>query len=99
MLERHRALKVALGRNGSEYFGRHYAWSVIERKYLEMLEHLKQQERDGAALPVLERLPGWLTRQRRNVPPAREILAALPEGPVVLARPSQQQERPSKRAS
>jgi glycosyltransferase involved in cell wall biosynthesis len=99
MLESHRALKVALGRNGSEYFGRHYAWSVIERKYLEMLEHLKQQERDGAALPVLERLPGWLARHRRTVPPAREILAALPEGPVVPAKQSRHPARPSKRAS
>ena len=43
---------TALGRNGRDYFTRHYSWPVIERKYLDMLERLKAgspARADGAA--------------------------------------------------
>ena len=39
-------LATALGRNGREYFNRHYSWPVIERKYLDMLERLKKDAGD-----------------------------------------------------
>jgi glycosyltransferase involved in cell wall biosynthesis len=97
MLESHRALKAALGVNGSAYFARHYAWPVIERKYLDMLELLRRQEQDGAPLPALEPMPGWFARRRRNVPPARDVLADLPEGPVLPSKSTQS--HPSRRAS
>ena len=35
------SLAAALGRNGRDYFSQHYAWPVIERKYLEMFERLQ----------------------------------------------------------
>ena len=37
------ALAAALGRNGREYFERHYSWPVIERKYLDMFERLASE--------------------------------------------------------
>jgi glycosyltransferase involved in cell wall biosynthesis len=86
VLESNRLVSAALGRNGRDYFRRHYAWPVIERKYLDMLEHLAQQERSGAPLPRLEALPGWFARRRRDLAPARAALATLPAGPVVPAR-------------
>jgi glycosyltransferase involved in cell wall biosynthesis len=73
------ALARALGRAGREYFQRHYTWPVIERKYLEMFERLGRERARGS----LEPLPGWLARWRRVLPPANEIVDALPKGPVV----------------
>lgn len=67
---------AALGGNGREYFAREYSWPVIERKYLEMFDFLKSTP----ASYVSERLSRWLRRRRRNVPPARDVLAALPAG-------------------
>ena len=37
MLERDAALRQALGKNGRRYFDAHYAWPVIERKYLDLI--------------------------------------------------------------
>ena len=68
-----------LGRNGQEFFRRHYTWPVIERKYTEMFDRLK---REPATTP-LESLPGFFARRRRNLRPAREVVDALPSGPVV----------------
>ena len=47
-LEASGPLGAILGRNGREFFRRHYTWPVIERKYLEMFDRLKR-ERRGAA--------------------------------------------------
>src|SRR4029078_4550978 len=47
-------LGAPLGRNGREYFRRHYAWPVIERKYLDMFERLKKTP----ASTRIEPLPG-----------------------------------------
>jgi hypothetical protein len=77
-LESNGPLNVRLGQNGREYFRRHYAWQVIEEKYLRMFERLKQQQPG----PV-EPLPGWLARRERKIPPARELLERIPAGPVV----------------
>ncbi|HXW06347.1 MAG TPA: glycosyltransferase [Vicinamibacterales bacterium] len=78
-LESNGPLHARLGRNGREYFRRHYAWPVIERKYLEMFEQLRRGPRSEG----LEPLPGWWARRARLVPAAADILARLPSGPVV----------------
>jgi glycosyltransferase involved in cell wall biosynthesis len=78
-LESNGPLHARLGRNGREYFARHYAWPVIEQKYLDMFAALKKQ----AASPAIEPLPGWLARRRREVPAASAVLAAIPSGAVV----------------
>jgi glycosyltransferase involved in cell wall biosynthesis len=66
-----------LGRNGREFFRRHYTWPVIERKYLDMFERLKKE-----SAPELEPLPGFFGRRRRTQPPARDVVDAAPTGPV-----------------
>jgi glycosyltransferase involved in cell wall biosynthesis len=70
------ALAGAMGRNGREYFARHYSWPVIERKYLEMFERLASSP---PAKPM-EPLPGWFARRRPTVPAALDVLAGLPSG-------------------
>jgi glycosyltransferase involved in cell wall biosynthesis len=69
-----------LGRNGREFFRRHYTWPVIERKYLEMFERLK---REPAAAAALEPLPGFFARRQRTLAPARAAVDKAPAGPVV----------------
>jgi glycosyltransferase involved in cell wall biosynthesis len=64
-----------LGGNGREFFRRHYAWPVIERKYLDMFERLKREP-----VPALEPLPGFFARRARREPPARAIVDAAPSG-------------------
>ena len=68
-----------LGRNGREFFRRHYTWPVIERKYFEMFDRLKREP----AATSIEPLPGWFARRRRTERPAREIVEAIPGGPVI----------------
>jgi glycosyltransferase involved in cell wall biosynthesis len=72
-------LGAILGQNGREFFRRHYAWPVIERKYIEMFDRLKK---DPSA-PAEEPLPGWLARRKRTLPPAAEVIGRAPSGPVV----------------
>jgi glycosyltransferase involved in cell wall biosynthesis len=69
----------ALGANGRRYYAEHYAWPVIERKYLDMFERLASEPRPAA----MEPMPGWLARRRRTLPPATEVLNRVPSGPVV----------------
>ena len=90
-LESNGPLNARLGRNGRDFFKRHYAWPVIERKYLDMFAELKKASagpaelhrspagtgRDGLALP------GWFARRRRDLPPSRAVLAGIPEGPAL----------------
>jgi glycosyltransferase involved in cell wall biosynthesis len=79
-LESNGPLHARLGRNGREYFRRHYAWPVIERKYMDMLQQLSRTtppERDG------EPLPGWFARRKKVLRPADEVLAGIPAGPVI----------------
>jgi glycosyltransferase involved in cell wall biosynthesis len=72
---------ATLGGNGQTYFARHYAWPVIEARYLEMFERLKSDPPSH----IMEPLPGWFARRRRTVPPAREVVEALPTGPAAKA--------------
>jgi glycosyltransferase involved in cell wall biosynthesis len=79
-LESNGPLNARLGRNGRDYFKQNYAWPVIERKYLEMFDRLR---RDSRPRPALAPLPGWLARRKRELPPSRDILKQIPQGPVV----------------
>jgi glycosyltransferase involved in cell wall biosynthesis len=80
-LESNGPLHARLGRNGRDYFARHYAWPVIENKYLDMFELLKKQP---AQAPI-EPLPGWLARRRREIPAANELLARVPSGAALTS--------------
>jgi glycosyltransferase involved in cell wall biosynthesis len=80
-LESNGPLNARLGRNGREYFARHYAWPVIERKYLATFEQLSREETPR----VMEPLPGWFARRWRDVPPASGVLTRLPSGAVIPA--------------
>ena len=78
-LESNGPLHARLGHNGREYFCRHYAWPVIERKYLDLLERLRSEP----ARRTIEPLPGWVARRKRDLPAAQSVLARLPAGAVV----------------
>jgi glycosyltransferase involved in cell wall biosynthesis len=73
------SLVARLGEHGRSYFVRHYSWPVIERKYLNMLEELKSEP----PTHEMEPMPGWLARHRADVPPAIDVVAELPSGPVI----------------
>jgi len=75
-------LNGPLGRSGRAYYLRHYSWPVIERKYLDMLGRLSEEDRVGRAGTALAPLPGWLARRRRVLPPAAEVVDRLPHGPA-----------------
>ena len=85
-LESNGPLHERLGRNGREYFARHYAWPVIERKYLDMFDRLKRERAADAKPAGVEPLPGWLARRRLDVPAAADVLARLPSGAVDAGR-------------
>jgi glycosyltransferase involved in cell wall biosynthesis len=76
------SLAAALGRNGRDYFNKHYSWPVIERKYLDILDRLSR-EPSGS---VMEPVPGWLARRRRDLPPAEQVVANMPSGPALAPR-------------
>lgn len=70
----------ALGANGRAYFQRHYAWPVVERRYLDLLERLARGE-PTAGGPLSAPLQGWRERRRATLPPAERLLEQLPRGP------------------
>ena len=78
-LEASGPLGAVLGRSGREFFRQHYAWSVIERKYFDVFDRLKREP----AAPAMEPLPGWFARRRRDRRPGKEIVDAVPAGPVL----------------
>lgn len=78
-LESNGPLHARLGRNGREYFLTNYAWDVIERKYLDMLDGLRRTP----VIRAIEPVPGWIARRKADLPPAREVLAAIPAGAAV----------------
>jgi glycosyltransferase involved in cell wall biosynthesis len=79
MLEGAGPAGMMLGRQGREYYRRHYSWPVVDHKFRDLFERLQRD----AEPPAMEPLPNWFTRRRRSVPPAREVLDAIPAGPVV----------------
>ncbi len=95
-IEQNRWLSTSLGRNGRQFFSKHYDWPVIERTYLTMFERLSHEP---AGKPM-DKLPGWLERRRQNQPAADAVVAGLPKGPALsassldLARPSRTSGRP-----
>jgi len=81
-LEASGPLNGPLGRNGRAFFAHHYAWPVIERKYLDMLECLRRDNESGARAGSMEPLPGWWARRQRVLAPARTVVDGLPSGPA-----------------
>ncbi len=76
-LESNGPLNARLGRNGREFFTRHYAWPVIERKYLDMFDRLKRESGSGR---TIDPLPGFFARRRRELAPAEDVVAKIPRG-------------------
>ncbi len=76
-----RDLADALGHHGRDFFRQHYTWPVIVQKYLDMFDRLNEENRAGRPTRM-ERLPGWLSRRYRVVPPAATLVNALPAGPA-----------------
>ncbi len=70
-------LSDTLGRNGRTYFRTHYAWPVIERKYLETFDRVARDR--GAGAGAAAGIPGPAAPY---VPPADAVVAALPAGAV-----------------
>ena len=80
-----RTLNAALGANGRTFFDRHYAWPVIEQKYLDMLQRLETDNRSVRSVRLQADLkePGFFAKRRRDRRPANDVLADLPSGPVI----------------
>jgi glycosyltransferase involved in cell wall biosynthesis len=78
-IEQNRWLSASLGRNGRTFFREHYDWSVIERKYLDMLTRLSKEP----AVPHIDPVPGWFDRRKRDCAPGAQVVAALPVGPAL----------------
>ena len=73
------SLGRSLGEHGRSYYERHYSWPVVERKYLDMFDELRSTPNARG----MEPLPGWIARQRANVPAAIDVVNRLPAGPVL----------------
>jgi glycosyltransferase involved in cell wall biosynthesis len=81
-LTTNRSLNEVFSENGRAFYARHYAWPVIESKYQDLLSRVARESGSGAPV-ALERLPGWIARRRRTIPPAAATVDALPRGPVL----------------
>jgi glycosyltransferase involved in cell wall biosynthesis len=84
-LESNGPLNTRLGRNGREFFKRHYAWPVIERKYLDMFERLRRENASDAGRTTppgwhIDPLPGLFARRKRELAAATDVLARIPRG-------------------
>ena len=96
-----RTLNAALGANGRAFFNRHYAWPVIEQKYLDMLQRLSDEDVRRVRLQADRKLqadlrePGFFAKRRRTLPPANDVLAGLPSGPVIDQVPPQADHGPA----
>ena len=78
-----RSLNAAFGANGRGFFQRHYAWPVIEQKYLDILAHVKEEDARGFRRTGMEPEPGWFAKRRKDLRAANDVLAELPFGPVL----------------
>jgi glycosyltransferase involved in cell wall biosynthesis len=85
-----RTLSGAFSANGRQFYQQHYAWPVIERKYMDMLRRLADEEagdgiapnRDRAKLDIMTE-PGFFARRKNALPPACAVVSQLPAGPVL----------------
>jgi glycosyltransferase involved in cell wall biosynthesis len=84
-IESNRALNRALGINGRSFYKANYDWPVIEGKYMDVLNRLQAEDREGRRPAGMEPLPGWFARRKASLPPALDVLERLPEGPVMPA--------------
>ena len=73
----------ALGANGLEYYRRHYAWPVIERKYLEMFDRLSRERRTPRP-DWPPTFPGWWERRKPTLRPAAYVVEKVPAGPACV---------------
>ncbi len=64
------------------YFRDNYTWPIVERKYLDMLNRLAEDDAAGRQPPDIEPLPGWFARRRPTLAPSREIVDRVPIGPA-----------------
>ena len=78
-----RRLNAAFSANGRRFFQQHYAWQVIEQKYLDVLAQLKDEDARGVSGRGMEPEPGWFAKRRTTLRPANDVLAELPFGPVL----------------
>jgi glycosyltransferase involved in cell wall biosynthesis len=78
-----RRLNAAFSANGRQFFQQHYAWPVIEQKYLDVLALLEEEDARGTGRRVMEPEPGWFAKRRKTLRPANDVLAELPSGPVL----------------
>lgn len=78
-----RGLNAAFSANGRRFFQQHYAWPVIEQKYLDILAQLKEEDATGRSAAGMEPEPGWIARRRTVLRPADDVLSELPFGPVL----------------
>ena len=90
LLEQNRELRFALGSNGRKFFQDNYSWPVIERKYLETFDQLKDQDHTYLN-HTLKPVPGWFSKYQRNLAPSVEILEQAPKGPVLSSESSRDQ--------
>ncbi len=86
-------------RTAAAISARHYAWPVIERKYLDMFERLSKQDAGEMARRPAPELPGWWGRRQKTLPPAREVLQGLPSGPALGREPHDPRPRDPRDAS
>jgi hypothetical protein len=51
------------------------------RKYMDMLDRLRQEDQRGAGRAPIEPLPGWFARRRADCRAGNEVVQGLPAGP------------------
>jgi glycosyltransferase involved in cell wall biosynthesis len=78
-----RGLNAAFSGNGRRFFQQHYAWPVIEQKYLDVLAQLQEADARGAGVPGIDPEPGWFAKREKVLRPANDVLAEQPSGPVL----------------
>ena len=71
----------ALGEHGREYFGRHYEWSVIERKYLEVFDRLSREGEAARTSELRAPLPRWWGGRQPTLRPSAYVVEEAPRGP------------------
>ena len=78
-----RGLNAAFSANGRRFFQQHYAWPVIEQKYLDILARLEHDDARGVSHAGMDPEPGFFAKRRKLLPAANDVLTALPFGPVL----------------